>query len=331
MTSRERVRAALAHRAPDQVPVGEFTLTHGTAAELLGADAASISFAAWRDLLLRLGFDLLAAYPRLPDGRELMSVHEAAGIHPPEPLATSLAQRFGLPRPEELDWTPIHRLHEESPFFTLAVVPGPFGDLAYLRGFTSFLARTLSDPGRLAEEAEAMVDYALSLATAALGHGAEGVIIADDLAHQRGPYMRPDVFRHVFLPALRRQVEALHAYEVPVFFHSDGDLTLLLDDLVETGIDVLHPLEPLPGQEPATLRARLGRRVALWGGLPLDDLLILPEEQLARRVEALLALGAEGGYIFGTTAAILEAVPAARVELLYHLVRTHRRPGDPGD
>jgi len=46
------------------------------------------------------------------------------------------------------------------------------------------------------------------------------------------------VFREIILPALRPAAEAI---TLPWIYHSDGDLTPILDDLLSLGMNALHP------------------------------------------------------------------------------------------
>ncbi|MHA1111899.1 MAG: uroporphyrinogen decarboxylase family protein, partial [Promethearchaeota archaeon] len=54
----------------------------------------------------------------------------------------------------------------------------------------------------------------------------------------------PKDFKELFAPRLKKIVDAGHKHGMKVIMHSCGNLNLLWEDLVSTGIDALHPLEP---------------------------------------------------------------------------------------
>ena len=58
-------------------------------------------------------------------------------------------------------------------------------------------------------------------------------------------------------------------------FHGDGLITLLLDDLIEIGVDVIHPREPLLSVNFAEEKQRFGSRVAFLGGIDISHTLKL--------------------------------------------------------
>jgi len=77
--------------------------------------------------------------------------------------------------------------------------------------------------------------------------GVDGIYFRDDWGSQNGLLIRPAMWRQVFKPAYGALVEAAHEGGCHVFFHSDGMIADILPDLVEIGVDVIHPQMPLLG------------------------------------------------------------------------------------
>ena len=73
--------------------------------------------------------------------------------------------------------------------------------------------------------------------------GFDGIFISDDLGHQTGPMMSPQVFRELYFPLYKEFIDYVHSKNMHVFLHSCGDNTLLMDDLIEAGLDVIHPIQ----------------------------------------------------------------------------------------
>jgi uroporphyrinogen decarboxylase len=218
---------------------------------------------------------------------------------------------------------------EDSPFFTLMMLPGPFAELAYLSGLEQFLVGTRRDPGATRRLAEGMVDYALVLAERAFLAGAQGFLIGEDLAWDRGLFLRRETYAELFLPALHRQRATLRSLGLPVLLHSDGAFGDLLEDLAEVGLDGLHGLQPSAGIELGALKARFGDRWCLWGNLELDVIAAATPRILEQTVSETLRVGAATpGFIFGSSAGVLGAdLPAERVRATYDLARALAEAG----
>lgn len=141
----------------------------------------------------------------------------------------------------------------------------------------------------------------------------------DDLGLQTGPMIRPEWFRELLAPRYNRYHTAITkaAPQAKIFFHTCGSVMELLPDLIETGIDILNPVQVnATGMEDTTeLKRRFGDAVTFWGGI--DTQHVLPKgsaedvrDEVRRRIED-LAPG--GGYVLNGVHNIQADVPAANI------------------
>ena len=54
--------------------------------------------------------------------------------------------------------------------------------------------------------------------------------------------------------------------EIPVFYHSDGNVWEIIEDLIEVGVTILNPVQP-ECMDPFALKQQYGDRLTLWGTL----------------------------------------------------------------
>lgn len=104
----------------------------------------------------------------------------------------------------------------------------------------------------------------------ALGENVDLVAIVDDLGTQASLPMSPKMYRAILKP-IHADLFALILIKshtrAKLFFHSDGDVLPLIDDLVEIGVDSLNPIQTSAGKmsELATLKRRYGRDLSFSG------------------------------------------------------------------
>jgi hypothetical protein len=123
----------------------------------------------------------------------------------------------------------------------------------------------------------------------------------DDIAFKTAPYVSPRLFRELFMPHYRRVAEQVTK---PWIFHSDGNLMPILDDLLDLGMNGLHPIEP-GAMEPAELKRRYGGRLCLCGHISVDTLSRGTPWDVERLVrEAIRVAAPGGGYIAGSSNSI---------------------------
>jgi hypothetical protein len=145
------------------------------------------------------------------------------------------------------------------------------------------------------------------------------VLIACDIAHKEGPLVSPKFMAEHYFPCVKRIVTAYHEHGMKVFYHSEGNLWPVLEELVATGIDGLNPCEPHSHMDVKDIRAKYPRLV-LWGGVDNSFMLIndTPED-VRRRVEELKEFGKGGGLLIGSTGQIH---PACKLENLIAMIET---------
>ena len=128
------------------------------------------------------------------------------------------------------------------------------------------------------------------------------VCLTADVAFKGKPIFSPAYLRHSGYFRRIAEVCALyHERGVKVLFHSDGDLTSILPDLVAAGIDALNPIDLAAGMDLAQVKASYGDRLVLVGGV--DGALALPFGTIAEvraATRAALRVGMPGGgYMLG--------------------------------
>jgi len=293
MDSRERVSLAIGHCDVDRIPIGEITIADGLIRELLGV--GRIAFPERREFVNRLGIDAVCESPEWP----------TPSLH--------------LPDPEDVRWKDLATWATRSDRFVFAVLDGVFGWGTKLLGFEAFLSASLKRSEALIDLMHGVERLNIALANRAAAAGADGVLIADDIAYQKNTIVGPSVLRELFFPSLRRQLEEIAHLQIPVFFHSDGNLNAVIDDLVDIGFQGLQCLESRAGMDLARLKATYGERTCLWGNLdPTDLFLERDSEELEQGVRDIIeAAAAGGGYIFGTSSGLAEGMRLENLEVVY--------------
>ena len=146
----------------------------------------------------------------------------------------------------------------------------------------------------------------------------------DDYAGNQNLIISPRLFRKFIRPILERLVDTIRSIrpDIKIMLHSDGAIEKLIPDFIEIGIDVLHPLEPLPANDHAKIKQTYGKNISFIGGIDISH--ALPgtakdvELEVARRIQL---LGKNGGYILAPSNHIQADVPAENVVKLCEAAR----------
>ena len=287
MNSRERVRAALTHGRPDRPPKAlafweENVPGISNTSERLRLDVRFVEFEP-----PRAQEDFLAYLRRLPPDVHIGNLRQLRTYHqwdyhpergPDGPLSgvTTVSDLSAHLLPEMLTPNAQTRLAEQVSSFhahgwAVAGSPPHLGgelfETAYrLRGFETFLEDLRLRPDLAHYLLDQLAALALQSAVTLARAGVDILLLDDDVAMASGMIVGPATWRAFFKPRLAQIIRAARdvAPDLIVFYHSDGDFSLILPDLVEIGVNVINPIQP-DCMDAAAIKAAYGDRLALWG------------------------------------------------------------------
>jgi uroporphyrinogen decarboxylase len=133
----------------------------------------------------------------------------------------------------------------------------------------------------------------------------------DDLAYSESLMVSPKVLRKYFFPWIEELAGIAHHAGMPFIMHSDGNLWLVIEDLIALGVEAIHPIEP-KAMDIHQLKQRYGRKLALFGNVDLGYSLVegtgRPEDVRAEVSRLISDLAPDGGYAVASGAGITRYV-----------------------
>ena len=173
------------------------------------------------------------------------------------PLAgKSLAEISRAPFPDPAEKSRFRGLQEKAQFMyettPYALMAGQAASLYYfsaeLRGFEEYMADLVQDPQLVSCLLDRVLEWMMEFTSHYLdeiGDYIEGWWMGDDWGMQTGPIMSPRTFRTVFKPRYKRLIDLVKSKtKAKVCLHTCGATYWILQDLVDVGVDVVHPLQP---------------------------------------------------------------------------------------
>jgi len=347
MNSRERTLRALSHREPDLVPV---CLAYETPCAIAERYGKPYDASLMRQDVYAVRLDLGKPDPRIRN-RYLQGVPAEAEIDAwgvarwPSPTGDSHGLRGpleGATDPAELDGFPfpdvpgeaipakltrdIAGLHRDGCAVQGAMSQTIF-ELAWaLCGMEHLLTAFSENPdfvNRLLDEITARRrDMARCFARA----GVDILRLGDDVGAQRGMMISPDAWRTFLKPRLASVIAAARKErpDIPVFYHSDGDVRPIIEELIEIGVTILNPVQP-ECMDPFEIKQRYGDRLSLWGTVGTQTTLPRGTPGEVRSVvrEYMRRLAPGGGYVIGPTHSINRDVSWENILAFYEAVRDY--------
>ncbi len=348
MNPRERVLAAIDRRGPDRVPkMVNFYPTRFS--RYPGREAGEVFDCEIR--FVRLGApeeqqDFMRYLRSLPADTyvgpsDILRTYHDWGYHPEVPpharladadtvaaiAAAPLPDFMAQVHPERLR-AEVERLHEQG-YAVMAAPPhlgGEMFETCYrLRGFERFMLDLVENRPLVDYLLEQLTAMHLAVSLALARAGIDILALDDDVAEPRGMLISPRMWRETFKPRIAAIIRAVKAAnpDLRVMWHSDGNITAIVPDLIEIGVDVLNPVQP-DVMDPAALKQAYGDRLAFFGtvGTPQRWSWGTPEtirEEVRERIET---VGRGGGLIIAPAYDLdpEDSIPWENVEAFFDAV-----------
>jgi uroporphyrinogen decarboxylase len=223
-------------------------------------------------------------------------------------------ETYPWPRPEEIDYFNLEFLSRHLPDGMQMIFLGPGGQLEnimWLMGYAPFALALQDDPALVEAVARKVGELLITVFSTAAQMPRVGALwLGDDMGFKTSTMVSPQHLQKYVFPWQKRLVEIAHAHELPFLLHSCGNLSEVMDELIDdVGIDAKHSFEDviLPVAEAKRL---YGDRIAILGGIDVDFLSRATQDEVrayTRKVIEECAPG--GGWALGTGNSVANYIP----------------------
>ena len=232
----------------------------------------------------------------------------------------------GFQAPEPLRRAPyLDAFCRENPDrFRLVSLTSPLFQRAwFLRGFADFLMDLALHREFVHELLDIILEYTTKVVTEAVQYDIDGFFLMDDWGQQEGLLISPDMWREYIKPRMTALCRIVKDKNLPLFFHSCGDIQCLIPELIEMGVDVLNPFQP-EVMDVFEIKRKYGDKLSFYGGVSTQETLPYGTVgEVERDVrERIKLLGDNGGFILAPAHAVQADVPLENILRLVEVMQS---------
>lgn len=319
----ERLKKAMRHEEPDRVPLYEGTIAYEIQSEFLGKKITEDDLAGRVEFWQKAGYDFFALTAGMMSPGEITKESSIVGVvqnvlekdkKKEEKLSWSIEERGVIINHDDFDHFPweeaakvdLSKFFEVQPFLPegmkILANSGKIFTLSWmLMGFQNFclslylqedlVSKVIHEVGEIQVNAVKQI-----LSVPNLG----GIWAIDDLSYGSGPMIDPKFLRKYVFPWYEEIASLCKKNGLLFFFHSDGNVWPLIEDLIAFGVDAIHPIDPT-SMDILEVKAKMGKRVGIMGNIDVDLLARgTPEEVAELTKKRIRAIAPGGGYALGS-------------------------------
>jgi methanogenic corrinoid protein MtbC1 len=329
----ERFMTALNCQEPDRVPLGDFYMDHSAKERFLGKKIVTLEDEV--EFWHTAGFDfvtaptgviqgLLAQQAANPEAVMLSKVEgsERDWANEGEGFITTWEQfeKFPWPKVEDLDFSKWDTFGKIMPpgMKAMAILGRVYTQVWMMMGADVFYRSLETNEELIAAMFDKVGEIQYQTLLRLLEYPSVGAVVnPDDVAHNTGWLVNPKYFRKYIFPWYKKMGAECRNKGLGFIFHTDGDCTEAMEDIIDCGFHGLNPIQP-NCMDIVEVKKKWGHRICLIGNINLDSTLTLgsPQDVRAEVYERIRTLAPGGGYMLASSNSIPDYVPLENMKAM---------------
>lgn len=202
----------------------------------------------------------------------IRDISEWKSVNPPyEQLPTNTDESYDY----------IKRFHDNTDKFTLAnCCPRPWERFQFLRGTENALIDIMMPEQGGRELLKVIHDFYMKELEFWVRSPVDAVRFMDDWGSQKQLLIHPEIWRELFKPLYREYCDLIKSEGKWVFFHTDGYIMDIFEDLIEIGVDAIN--SQIFCMDIAEIGRRFKGRITFWGEIDRQKVLPSADPEIGR-------------------------------------------------
>jgi len=223
-------------------------------------------------------------------------------------------EKYPWPMEQDFDFSSIERAAQLLPDGMKVIGSaqgGIFEEAWLIMGYERFMEKIFEEPELIKRTCDSLGEALVKMFEKMASYEHVGALwVSDDIAYTEALILSPKMIRDLLLPWYEQMAAVAHRAGKPFIYHSDGDLTPLLEDFIAIGFDAIHPIEP-KAMDIVELKSKVKGRLALIGSVDLDFPLSRgkPDDVRDYVKNRIREAAPGGGFAIGSSNSVTHYVP----------------------
>lgn len=267
-----------------------------------------------------------------PTDKHIFDLYKDSGIPHLSKLTDddiNLVEKLNWPDAEYYDFSGFKRAKEMAGEHGVPIASGAWApfyhDMAGLFGMEEYFVKMYTDPALVTAVTEKLVNFYIAMNKKLFDEYAPDInacFFGNDYGTQLDLMISPEMFRKFVMPYQKRIAEHAKTYGLHTILHSCGSVIRVIPDMIEAGIDGLHPIQALAaGMDAETLAEKFRDKIVFVGGV--DTQVLLRDgtaKQIKEDVRRLKRLFGHNFFVSPSHEAVLPDVPPANLAAMSEAV-----------
>lgn len=182
---------------------------------------------------------------------------------------------YKFPDISEFGFENVIRWVDDGEFFVASQVDTGFFKVNQLVGFEEYMEYIYFNKEEMHDLMKKFTEFQKRMIDHLIDLGVDCIWLSDDHAFNSGPFIPPHLMQEFDFDYMKQIVDYVHSKNVPVILHTCGNINKTIEQIVATGINGLHAIQPSAHNDIYFYKQKYGKQICLIGNLDINELLPL--------------------------------------------------------
>jgi len=194
-----------------------------------------------------------------------------------------------------------------------------------IRGMDGIFIDIMTEKKKLKNFLKRLEEFEIQVGINQIEMGIDFMMIAGDVAYDKGMFFSPDTWREIFKPYLYNMCKAYKESkpDIKLIYHGCGNSTAIYEDYIDCGIDGYHSLEVKSGIDVIDLKKKYKNKLAYIGNIDCRDIFPGSKENIKKDLLRKLNAAKGGGFIPAADHSVPDNVPVENYDYFVNLIREY--------
>ena len=180
---------------------------------------------------------------------------------------------YRFPDPSSFGYENIKRWVKDGTFAVCAQLDNGFFKVNQLTGFEEYMYYVVTNNKEMHELMERFLEFEIAMADHLIDLGVDVIWLGNDFCYNKGPFMSPEMLQEFDFDYMKRLVSHVNGRGLPVVLHCCGNIKATIRQMIDTGINAIHSLQPSAGNDIYAYKEEYGHDVCLIGNVDINELM----------------------------------------------------------
>ena len=180
---------------------------------------------------------------------------------------------YQFPKPSAFGYENIKRWVTDGTFAVCAQLDNGFFKVNQLTGFEEYMYYACMNKNELHGLMEKFLAFEIEMADNLIDIGVDVIWLGNDFCYNSGPFMSPDMMQEFDFDYMKKLVGHVHGRGLPVVLHCCGNIKSTIRQMIDTGVNAIHSIQPSAGNDIYAYKKEYGQDVCLIGNVDINELM----------------------------------------------------------